>query len=391
MFRRHSCYTIYWPESPHQGALRYNFAGVNPAGTTRVGTSCVTSVIASVSSGDFVPHIGRPGLAPPRWSFRTSDVDETRHAISTHFYPNFLQPLERSARLTTHFDIIRVGAVTLGDMRCGAEVRINFGELGAYHVDLPLAGHVLWRQGRPRPVIATTTSAAVFQPVGDLTLERWSGDGRLLVVKLDRRTLENQLEAMLGRPIRSPIRLSSSLDVSRGPGRSWAQLAATLAREFDNRDGLVYQPLVAERLSEALISGLLLAVDHPYRDLLDRTPGHCSSRAVKRAIDAMNARPEYPFTAARLAEVAAVSVRTLQEAFRHDVGVPPMTYLRQLRLARAHNDLCQADPHQQTVADVAHRWGFVHLGRFAAAYRARYGVGPSETLRGASTRLLAGS
>jgi AraC-like DNA-binding protein len=34
-----------------------------------------------------------------------------------------------------------------------------------------------------------------------------------------------------------------------------------------------------------------------------------------------------------------------------------------------------------TVAAVAHRWGFAHLGRFAYAYRARFGVSPSETLR----------
>ena len=35
-----------------------------------------------------------------------------------------------------------------------------------------------------------------------------------------------------------------------------------------------------------------------------------------------------------------------------------------------------------TVADVAMRWGLMHTGRFAAAYRSTYGESPSETLRG---------
>ncbi len=36
-----------------------------------------------------------------------------------------------------------------------------------------------------------------------------------------------------------------------------------------------------------------------------------------------------------------------------------------------------------TVADVAFRWGgFGHPGRFAAAFRKRYGVTPTEVLRG---------
>ncbi|WP_207954623.1 helix-turn-helix domain-containing protein [Saccharopolyspora elongata] len=34
-----------------------------------------------------------------------------------------------------------------------------------------------------------------------------------------------------------------------------------------------------------------------------------------------------------------------------------------------------------SVSDVAHRWGFTHLGRFASSYRKRFGVHPSQTLR----------
>ena len=35
-----------------------------------------------------------------------------------------------------------------------------------------------------------------------------------------------------------------------------------------------------------------------------------------------------------------------------------------------------------TVAELAARWGFAHPGRFAVAYRAKFGHSPSETLRG---------
>jgi AraC-like DNA-binding protein/DNA-binding CsgD family transcriptional regulator len=101
---------------------------------------------------------------------------------------------------------------------------------------------------------------------------------------------------------------------------------------------------------------------------------------VKRAVEAMERHPEYPFTISRLAQIAGVSARTLYEAFRRHMGIAPMCCLRQIRLARAHDDLCRADACHITVARVAHRWGFTHLGRFAGAYRARYGVNPSDTL-----------
>ncbi|MEV4641431.1 helix-turn-helix transcriptional regulator [Actinoplanes sp. NPDC049548] len=101
---------------------------------------------------------------------------------------------------------------------------------------------------------------------------------------------------------------------------------------------------------------------------------------MRRAIEAVHAHPEHPFTAADLALAAGVSVRTLQAGFRRYVGCSPMAYLRQVRLSRAHDDLCAADPSRTTVGEIAYRWGFFHLGRFAAAYRSRYHSTPSETL-----------
>jgi transcriptional regulator GlxA family with amidase domain len=59
-----------------------------------------------------------------------------------------------------------------------------------------------------------------------------------------------------------------------------------------------------------------------------------------------------------------------------------MTYLRHLRLHRAHSELVDADPRSVTVTAVASRWGFLHFGRFAAQYSQLFGESPSATLRG---------
>jgi transcriptional regulator GlxA family with amidase domain len=95
----------------------------------------------------------------------------------------------------------------------------------------------------------------------------------------------------------------------------------------------------------------------------------------------MHAEPWQPFTVVDLARVAGVSVRVLQESFRQHVGMSPLAYLRRLRLDGAHTELSRADPWDLSVTDVAYRWGFTHLGRFAGAYRSRYGESPSQTLR----------
>jgi AraC-like DNA-binding protein len=56
--------------------------------------------------------------------------------------------------------------------------------------------------------------------------------------------------------------------------------------------------------------------------------------------------------------------------------------LRRVRLDHAHQQLCAAGPGDGvTVTEVATRWGFVSLSRFAATYRDAYGVLPSYTVR----------
>jgi transcriptional regulator GlxA family with amidase domain len=75
-----------------------------------------------------------------------------------------------------------------------------------------------------------------------------------------------------------------------------------------------------------------------------------------------------------------VSVRTLQDSFAKHVGQSPLQYLRSVRLARAHDALLAADPYENTVAAIAHRWGFTHPGRFAADHKSRFGEHPSRTL-----------
>jgi transcriptional regulator GlxA family with amidase domain len=101
---------------------------------------------------------------------------------------------------------------------------------------------------------------------------------------------------------------------------------------------------------------------------------------VKWAIDFMQEHIAEPISLNDIAMAAKVSVRTLQQGFRQFRDTTPMAYLHELRMAAAHRDLLASDA-KQGIADVALRWGFTHLGRFAAEYRKRFGQLPSQTLK----------
>jgi AraC-like DNA-binding protein len=220
-------------------------------------------------------------------------------------------------------------------------------------------------------------------PDGDTALPRWAAGGRQLCVKIDRLAVEEALAAQLeygGTPVDRQLLLASTLDTTRGPGRDWAHLVLLLNQQLTRDDGLARAPLIARPLVEALVHGLLLATDHSHRAALAEPAVPGPAPAVRAAVELIHAQPEEPWTTAGLAGRCFVSVRSLQEGFKRQLGTSPMSYLRAVRLRHAHQELREADPARTTVTSVATRWGFANLGKFAAAHQAAYGEKPRETL-----------
>jgi AraC-like DNA-binding protein len=106
-----------------------------------------------------------------------------------------------------------------------------------------------------------------------------------------------------------------------------------------------------------------------------------STATVRRATAFIEDHAGQDITAADMAAAACVTVRAVQLAFRRELDTTPTAYMRTVRLARAHRELVDADPGQETVTAVAYRWGFSSTSRFSAYYRETYGVNPQQTLK----------
>lgn len=98
------------------------------------------------------------------------------------------------------------------------------------------------------------------------------------------------------------------------------------------------------------------------------------------AIDFMRAAVGTPISMADLVQHCRVAERTLNKHFRTVFDISPMRYLRQLRLTAAREALLAGDP-GASVTEIANRFEFNHLGRFAEQYRKCFGESPSTTLR----------
>jgi len=88
-----------------------------------------------------------------------------------------------------------------------------------------------------------------------------------------------------------------------------------------------------------------------------------------------------PLEMPELCALVAVSDRTLRSCCTEFFGTSPAEYVLLRRLKEVHRVLRDATPKTENIAEVAHRFGFAELGRFAESYQATFGEAPSTTLQ----------
>ena len=309
---------------------------------------------------------------------RTTDPDEAEGIITKHYLPNRLY-LSRPTSFDMELTGVQLGVITAGKLSYGHRVRQLTEEADNFHVNAPLRGHAVSRRGTGRSVETSAGQGLVFSPGAPAEIT-WSADCAQLCLMIPRAGLEAELERLLGRSIRSPLRF----DVVLAPVHTAGRLQPVLdlvAQELDQPSGLAASQVAGRHLEGLVLDGLLLGQPHNYSEAAIGFSRRAPGGVIKRAVELIEERPAEPWTSVGLATELHLSVRALQAGFKRELGMAPLAYLRMVRLQRAHAALREADPGEMTVQAVARSVGLLHQGRFAVSYRAMFGEMPSETLR----------
>jgi AraC-like DNA-binding protein len=102
--------------------------------------------------------------------------------------------------------------------------------------------------------------------------------------------------------------------------------------------------------------------------------------AAQRAQAFVSEFRDWPLSVRQLSQAIGLSERSLQYAFLEQFGVTPKSYITSFRLHHVRRELKRSKPGETKICEIASRWGFWHMGQFAADYRQRFGELPSQTL-----------
>jgi AraC family ethanolamine operon transcriptional activator len=300
----------------------------------------------------------------------TVDVDELAAA-----QPERRRRYEQLHRGSLHGKLIEEswGSAALMRERWSCGVRVRCDRPGGYVA----YGVLTWHEGDVSLCGAALAPRALVRVVEPWELSS-SGPVELLCFGVERAALEAVAAQLAeGEPPRPPgNRWGAAADDGRLAGR-----LLHLLRLLDTAGSEPAALAGVEGELLRLAAGLDRAV---YLAPVERMP-HFSRRraAVRRVEEYLDACGDEVPTIPTLCAVAGVSERTLEYAFREQLGTTPVRFLKLRRLNRVRRDLLAAAP-GTSVTGTALRAGVYDLGRFAGEYQRLFGELPSQTLRRAT-------
>jgi AraC-like DNA-binding protein len=246
---------------------------------------------------------------------------------------------------------------------------------------LPVGGRLLVNQGRRR-LLGSVTKAVAAEGL-DCRSMTFSDNFATRGIVIARPLLSERLSVLLGRTVLEKPLFDPVLNVAtQGLQALQALIEFSTGAEFG--PALNAGALAAERFHEMLLDMILDNWPHSYSKALQKPPSSIAPRHVKLVLDYIAEHPTASASGAELAAISGVSLRSLQAGFRRFAGVSISTHQRQVRLARAHNDLL-GNP-TIPIEDIALKWGFTNAGRFSRYFREAYGISPFAVARRGDVR-----
>lgn len=116
-------------------------------------------------------------------------------------------------------------------------------------------------------------------------------------------------------------------------------------------------------------------------DSLHQLPVQGSYHTLRLIVEYIKTKNDESLRLDELCRMAKISERSLQYLFKKHLGMTPKAYLKGQKLYKIHRELWHSQQSNMEIRDIANRYGFWHMGQFAADYKKLFGELPSKTLK----------
>ena len=310
--------------------------------------------------------------------FQSDDIDEVREQVARVFKPHKLKMIKNKGTLPASMRHVGKGGVSINQLGYQNEVIIDPDRLDDFFlVQIPVNGTAEIRCGNKK-FVSTPEVASLISPTMPLDMT-WSADSNQVILRLERERVERHCAQHLHKFQGKAIEFDPEFDLTTPIGRHFLLLLQAMTEALTSPYTSLMNSFALDQLESTLINALIYGQSSNLE--LDDASSQVAPYFIKRVEEYILTHAAEAVTIECLAEKAGVGVRTLFSGFQRYRNSTPMEYLREIRLEKVHAELISNQYAIKSVTDVALKWGFNHLGRFAIEYKRRYGEAPSATLR----------
>lgn len=304
----------------------------------------------------------------------SNNVDEIRLRVAEHFNDHVLEP--QGATLAARLHGIKAGALSVCMLEYGDAVTVEetrpMGEF--LLLQMPLSGSVDIECSEGNWI--AEPGSGVILPSNVPHRLNWQPGATQIILKVPLSRLYLEYGGLTGVRPSEPLKFHRRIELGAADGEQWNALMRYFCEQAAQPSQLGW--LKARVAEEALLRHLLCAQSISLQEHYFGDDSASVPRRLQRARDFIEANLQESISLDDIAGHSGTSLRNLSRMCQLQYGVSPMQLLRNLRLDRIRQDLLNASV-DTSVSEVALRWGYAHLGRFAAAYRQRFGEAPNET------------
>jgi AraC-like DNA-binding protein len=214
---------------------------------------------------------------------------------------------------------------------------------------------------------------------GESAFQRSSGSAGFASVSLPVGEMVSVGEAIAGLDLRPP---KDSLILTPAPSAmaKLQRLHAAAAELAEKTPEIFANPDAAHGLEQALVEAVVdcLASSEVRENSVAQGQHAIVMRRFRRVVEESREQALY---LPDICKAIGVAGRTLRLCCQEHLGMGPKRYLLLRRMHLVRRVLRLTGPDATTVTDVATRYGFWELGRFAGVYQSLFGEAPSVTLR----------
>ncbi len=311
--------------------------------------------------------------------FQTARLEKARAHLSDLFWPHDLQLPHRERHVLFRHNRANLSSLSIHALQYGNEVNISaLPSNDSYLIKFTLAGKARIEQAG-RIMNTKAGMACVMSPTDPINI-RLSENHNQLTLRVAGIRMHNFLEQELGRVLHSPIEFLPFSKTLSSDEHSLGRLLISLCHDLNEHPQWFDTERLTQHLEEILLSTILTEMPHTYSQIYQDYSEAGMPDKIAHVKDYIASNFHEPISLRDLAVIAQSSIRSLQMAFKKELGVTPSLYVRNMRLDHAHRLICKTgDP--MSVTDAAITSGFTHLGKFSQYYKLRFQQLPSETYK----------